>query len=42
MNHGRWNRYMALTHGLLVLLVLFGAAAGQNGAGRWFPEKIAA
>lgn len=39
---GRWNGYTAATHGLLVLLALFGVAGGQNGARRWFPAKLAA
>jgi hypothetical protein len=39
---GRWNRYTAAIHGLIVFLALVGAATGQNHAGRWFAAKLAA
>jgi transposase len=39
---GRWNGYVAAIRGLLVLLALFGAAAGQNEAGRRFTARLAA
>ena len=39
---GRWNRYTAATHGLIMLLALVAAPTGQNHARRWFPAKLAA
>jgi transposase len=39
---GQWNGYMAVSRGLRVLLALFGAATGQNEAGRRFTARLAA